>query len=93
MLTVKPVYKLSYVPDDLKWTTNQRWINRTHVLILEYDYFLSTRTRVRRKVSVLVLEYITKVIVLTVTSHDYIFSYEQLNANIYEIKMAILEVI
>ena len=22
MLTVKPVYKLSNVPDDLKWTTN-----------------------------------------------------------------------
>ena len=43
------------------------------VLVLEYEYFLSTRTRVRRKVIVLVLEYITKVIVLTITSHDYIF--------------------
>ena len=32
-----------------------------------------SRTRVRRKVIVLVLEYITKVIVLTITSHDYIF--------------------
>ena len=46
---------------------------RTCVLVLEYEYFLSTRTRVRRKVIVLVLEYITKVIVLTITSHDYIF--------------------
>ena len=56
---------------------NQRWSNRTRVLVLvlEYEYFLSTRTRtrVRRKVIVLVLEYITKVIVLTITSHDYIF--------------------
>ena len=43
------------------------------VLVLEYEYFLSTRTRVRRKVIVLVLEYITKVIVLTITFHDYIF--------------------
>ena len=43
------------------------------VLVLEYDYFLSTCTRVRRKVIVLVLEYITKVIVLTITFHDYIF--------------------
>ena len=51
----------------------QRWSNRTRVLVLEYEYFLSTRTRVRRKVIVLVLEYITKVIVLTITSHDYIF--------------------
>ena len=68
-----------------KWTTNtyvtpfQRWSNRNRtrvlVLVLEYEYFLSTRThtRVRRKVIVLVLEYITKVIVLTITSHDYIF--------------------
>ena len=24
MLSVKPVYKLSYVPDDLKWATNTR---------------------------------------------------------------------
>ena len=64
--------------------TVQRWSNRTRVLVLvlEYEYFLSTRTRVRRKVIVLVLEYITKVIVLTITSHDYIFSYEQLQANI-----------
>ena len=56
---------------------NQRWSNHTRVLVLvlEYEYFLSThtRTRVRRKVIVLVLEYITKVIVLTITSHDYIF--------------------
>ena len=54
---------------------NQRWSNRTRVLVLvlEYEYILSTRTRVRRKVIVLVLEYITKVIVLTITSHDYIF--------------------
>ena len=51
----------------------QRWSNRTRVLVLEYEYFLSTRTRVRRKVIVLVLEYITKVIALTITSHDYIF--------------------
>ena len=55
----------------------QRWSNRTRVLVLvlvlEYEYFLSTRTQVRRKVIVLVLEYITKVIVLTITSHDYIF--------------------
>ena len=51
----------------------QRWSNRTRVLVLEYEYFLSTRTRVRRKVIVLVLEYITKVIVLMITSHDYIF--------------------
>ena len=29
MLTVKPVYKLSNVPDDLKWTTN------THVTPLK----------------------------------------------------------
>ena len=43
------------------------------VLVYSYEYFLSTRTRVRRKVIVLVLEYITKVIVLTITSHDYIF--------------------
>ena len=50
--------------------TSQRWSNRTRVLVLEYEYFLSTRTRVRRKVIVLVLEYITKVIVLTITSHD-----------------------
>ena len=53
---------------------DQRWSNRTRVLVLvfEYEYFLSTRTRtrVRRKVIVLVLEYITKVIVLTITSHD-----------------------
>ena len=27
MLTIKPVYKLSNVPDDLKWTTN------THVTL------------------------------------------------------------
>ena len=54
---------------------SQRWSNRTRVLVLvpEYEYFLSTRTRVWRKVIVLVLEYITKVIVLTITSHDYIF--------------------
>ena len=47
------------------------------VLVLEHEYFLSTRThtRVRSKVLVLVLvlEYITKVIILTITSHDYIF--------------------
>ena len=57
--------------------TLQRWSNRTRVLVLvlEYEYFLSTRTRtrVRRKVIVLVLEYITKVIVLTITFHDNIF--------------------
>ena len=52
----------------------EEW-NRTRVLVLEYEYFLSTRTVVRRKVIVLVLEYITKVIVLTITSHDYIFFY------------------
>ena len=54
---------------------DQRWSNRTRVIVLvfEYEYFLSTRTRVRSKVIVLVLEYITKVIVLTITSHDYIF--------------------
>ena len=44
---------------------------RTHVLVLEYTYFLSTSTRVRRKV--IILEYITNIIVLTITSHDYIF--------------------
>ena len=43
------------------------------VYLYSYEYFLSTRTRVRRKVIVLVLEYITKVIVLTITFHDYIF--------------------
>ena len=32
MLTVKPVYKLSNVPDDLKWTTN------THVTPI-YTHF------------------------------------------------------
>ena len=56
---------------------HQRWSNRTRVLVLvlEYEYVLSTRTRtrVRKKVIVLVLEYITKVIVLTITFHDYIF--------------------
>ena len=54
-------------------TALQRWSNRTRVLVLvlEYSYFLSTSTRVRRKV--IVLEYITKVIVLTITFHDYIF--------------------
>ena len=54
------------------------------VLVLEYKNFLSnhTCTRVQSKVIVLILEYITKVIVLTITSHDYIFSYEQLQANI-----------
>ena len=54
------------------FTPVQRWSNRTRVLVLEYEYFLSTRTRtrVRRKVIVLVLEYITKVIVLTITFHD-----------------------
>ena len=56
---------------------HQRWSNRTCVLVLvlvlEYEYFLSTHTRVRRKVIVFVLEYITKVIVLSITSHDYIF--------------------
>ena len=61
----------------LKQCLTQRWSNRTRVLVLvlvlEYEYFLSTRTRVRSKVIVLVLEYITKVIVLTITSHDYIF--------------------
>ena len=62
----------------------QRWSNRTRVLVLEYEYFLSTRTRVQRKVIVLVLEYITKVIVLTITSYHYIFSYEQLQANILD---------
>ena len=53
-------------------STYQRWSNHTRVLVLvrEYEYFLSTRTRVRRKVIVLVLEYITKVIVLTITSHN-----------------------
>ena len=51
-------------------TCYQRWSNRTRVLVLEYEYFLSTRTRVRRKVIVLVLEYITRVIVLT-NNHDY----------------------
>ena len=70
-------------------TIVQRWSNRTRVLVLvlEYEYFLSTRTRtrVRRKVIVLVLEYINKVIVLTITFHDYIFfSYEQLQANILD---------
>ena len=61
--------------NDLPLCVYQRWSNRTRVLVLvlEYEYFLSTRTRVRRKVIVLVLEYITKVIVLTITSHDYIF--------------------
>ena len=56
---------------------SQRWSNRTRVLVLvlEYECFLSTRTRtrVRRKIIVLVLDYITKVIVLTITSQDYIF--------------------
>ena len=45
-------------------------------VLLEYSYSStkqSNRTRVRSKVIVLVLEYITKVIVLTITSHDYIF--------------------
>ena len=51
----------------------QRWSNRTRILVLEYEYFLSIRTRVRSKVIVLVLEYITNVIVLTITSHVYIF--------------------
>ena len=30
MLTVKPVFKLSNVPDDLKWTTNTRDTIYTH---------------------------------------------------------------
>ena len=51
----------------------QRWSNRTRVLVLKHFLSTRTRTRVRRKVIVLVLEYITKVIVLTITSHDYIF--------------------
>ena len=54
-------------------TKDQRWSKGTHVLVLEYEYFLSTRTQVRSKVIVLVLKYITKVIVLTITSHDYFF--------------------
>ena len=57
--------------------TLQRWSNRTRVLVLvlvlKYEYFLSTRTRTRVRRKVIVLEYITKVIVLTITSHDYIF--------------------
>ena len=54
------------------FASRQRWSNHTRVLVLvlEYEYFLSTRTRVRRKVIVLILEYITKVIVLTITFHD-----------------------
>ena len=53
--------------------TNISLQSRDGVIVLVYEYFLSTRTRVRRKVIVLVLEYITKVIVLTITFHDYIF--------------------
>ena len=55
--------------------TNLSLQSRDGVIVLVYEYFLSTctRTRVRRKVIVLVLEYITKVIVLTITFHDYIF--------------------
>ena len=46
------------------------------------------------KATVLALKYITKVIVLTITSHVYyIFSYQQLQANILELEMGILEVI
>ena len=50
-----------------------KWVHtRDGVIVLVYSYSsLSTRTRVRRKV--IVLEYITKVIVLTITSHDYMF--------------------
>ena len=61
--------------DTFFYNHNQRWSNRTRVLVLvlEDEYFLSTRTRVRSKVIVLVLEYITKVIVLTITFNDYIF--------------------
>ena len=55
--------------------TNISLQSRDGVIVLvysysTYEYFLSTRTRVRRKVIVLVLEYITKVIVLTITFHD-----------------------
>ena len=60
--------------------------NKTIILprdgIIVLEYFLSMSTRVRRKV--IVLEYITKVIVLMITSHHYIFLYEQLQANILD---------
>ena len=46
---------------------------RDGVIVLVHEYFLSTCTRTRVRSKVLVLEYITKVIVLTITSHDYIF--------------------
>ena len=79
-------------------TVSQRWSNRTRVLVLEYEYFMSNRThtRVQGKVIVLVLilKYIAKVIVLTITSHDYIFSYELLQSKyIRQIEMEILLVI
>ena len=50
-------------------TCEQRWSNRTRVLVLvlKYEYFLSTRTRTRTR------GVRSKVIVLTITSHDYIF--------------------
>ena len=70
-----PLPSERYARDKISVVMLQRWSNRTRVLVLvlEYEYFLSTRTRVRRKVIVLILEYITKVIVLAITSHDDIF--------------------
>ena len=56
--------------------TNLSLQSRDGVIVLVYLYSSTstfTCTRVRRKVIVLVLEYITKVIVLTITFHDYIF--------------------
>ena len=75
---------------------SQRWSNRTCVLVLvlKYEYFLSTRTRTRVRRKVIVLEFITKVIVLTITSHDYIFFiWTAASKYIRQIKMAIWEVI
>ena len=71
MIVVADIIRDMIVLADI--TKDQRWSKGTRVLVLEYEYFLSTHTQVRSKVIVLVLEYITKVIVLTITSHDYFF--------------------
>ena len=75
--------KLACKCRDPAFSLFQRWRNRTRVLVLvlEYEYFVSTRTRVRSKV--IVLEYITKVIVLTITFHDYICFYMNSCKQIY----------
>ena len=92
ILTVPFAFLINVSSLILSWLLILSLPTRDGVIVLVYLYSYSSTSTFW--VLVLVLEYITKVIVLTITSHDYIlFIWTVASKYIRQIKMAILEVI